>query len=224
MKVLPNYDKKVSTDTIERLKKVEPATIGHHLHFGFMDPRIQSRLSNVKVVGQAVTVKTTGNDGIMVHKAVSLAEEGDVIVIDRSGDSKHACVGEIVAYAAKVKQIAAIIVDGPSTDIQAIRELQFPVFSTGLSPITTKIIGNAGEVNTSVQCGGVSVKPGDLILADDNGVLVFDSTLMDELEEILKIAEQNETREKIVKEKLDNGINLSSISKTDFLLNEKGII
>lgn len=224
MKILPNYQTKIPTSILERLRKIEPATIGHYLHFGFMSPRIQSRLSNVKVVGQAITVKTSGNDGVMVHKAVSLAEEGDVLVIDRNGDSKHACVGEIVVYAAKQKKIAGIIVDGPSTDIQAIKELGIPVYSTGLSAITTKIIGNVGEINTTVQCGGISVSAGDLILADDNGVLIFPSVSPDELEPIIQAAEANDDREIDVKERLENGENLSSISRADELLKEKGII
>lgn len=58
----------------------------------------------------------------MVHKAVSLAEEGDVLVIDRTGDKKHAAVGEMVVYAAKARKLAGIIIDGPCTDIQALRE------------------------------------------------------------------------------------------------------
>src|SRR5699024_7927279 len=138
MKILPKTEKWLSNEMKERCEKVEPATIGHYLHFGFMEPRIKSVLQDVKVVGQAFTVKTTSNDSTMVHKAVSLAEEGDVLIIDRAGDVKHACVGEMVVYAAKARKLAGIIIDGPSTDVQAIRELGIPVFSTGLSPITTK--------------------------------------------------------------------------------------
>lgn len=224
MIILPNYAKKIPESIKERLKAIDPATIGHYLHFGFMDPRIQSCLSNVKVVGQAVTVKTSGNDGIMVHKGVSMAGEGDVLVIDRNGDTKHACIGGVVAYAAKVRNLAGIIIDGPSTDIQEIRELGVPVFSTGLSPITTKIVGNIGEINTTVQCGGISVSPGDLIHADDNGVLVFSQTGIDEIETVLQAAEQNGNRESNLKERLKNGDDLSSISRADKVLKEKGVI
>lgn len=224
MKILPNYETKVPESIKERLRAIDPATIGHYLHFGFMDPRIQSRLSNVKVVGQAVTVKTSGNDGIMVHKGVSMAGAGDVVVIDRNGDTKHACIGGVVAYAAKVKNLAAIIIDGPSTDIQEIKELGVPVFSTGLSPITTKIVGNIGEINTTVQCGGVSVSPGDLIHADDNGVIVFSQSGIEEIETVLQAAEQNGEREVKFKENLDKGNDLSSLSRADKVLREKGII
>ena len=174
MKILNRVEnKRFTTEIKERLSKVEPATMGHYLHYGFMDTRVKSMLQNVNVVGTAFTVRTNVNDSTMVHKAVSLAEEGDILVIDRTGDGKHACVGEIVAYAANARKLAGIIIDGPCTDIQAIREIGIPVFATGLSPITTKLYGESGEINTVVQCGGVNVHPGDVIVADDNGVLVL---------------------------------------------------
>ncbi|WP_085990937.1 RraA family protein [Oceanobacillus senegalensis] len=211
-------NRQLSPKMKERFNKVEPATIGHHLHYGFMDPRVKSMLQNVNVVGTAFTVRTNVNDSTMVHKAVSLAEEGDVIVIDRTGDNKHAPVGEIVAYAANSRKIAGIIIDGPCTDIQAIREIGLPVFATGLSPITTKLYGDSGEINTTVQCGGVTVNPGDLIVADDNGVLVLSQDL--DYEKVLEKAEASERREPETKKLLDSGRTLSSISRADQLIEE----
>lgn len=200
----------------ERLRNVEPATIGHYLDYGFMDPSIQSRLQNVSVLGSAFTVKTNINDSTMVHKAVSMAEKGDVIIIDRTGDQKHAPVGEMVVYAAKQRGVAGIIIDGPCTDIQAIREIGLPVYSTGLSPITTKLLGLGGEINTTIQCGGVVVKPGDLILGDDNGILVIDEAV--DLDYILAQAEGSELEEPIMKEKIDAGIGLSELTEADELI------
>lgn len=223
LKILPREKTWISNELKAKCEKVEPATIGHYLHFGFMDPKISPVFEDVKVIGQAFTVKTTSYDSVMVHKAVSLAEEGDVLVIDRSGDTKHACVGEMVAYAAKVRKLAGIIIDGPSTDVQAIREIGIPVFSTGLSPITTKLIGNSGEINTSVQCGGVTVNPGDLIIADDNGVLVMPKDKKD-LEEIIDRAGNNDDNEAIIKRKLDDGIPFASITRADSMLRERGLI
>lgn len=223
MKILPREKTWITEAFRQKCEEVEPATIGHYLHFGFMDPNISPLFANVKVVGQAFTVKTTAYDSVMVHKAVSLAEEGDVLVIDRSGDTKHACVGEVVAYAAKVRKLAGIIIDGPATDVQAIRELKIPVFSTGLSPITTKLVGNSGEINTPVQCGGVTVNPGDLIIADDNGVLVIPKDHED-LEELIDRAAKNDEREVMIKQQLDDGVPLASITRADRLLREKGLI
>ncbi len=209
---------KVSKEIHERFSKVEPATVGHHLHYGFMDPKIKSMLQNVNVVGTAFTVRTSVNDSTMVHKAVSLAQEGDFLVIDRTGDVKHACVGEIVAYAANARKLAGIIIDGPCTDIQALREIGLPVFATGLSPITTKLYGQSGEINTIIQCGGVTVHPGDLIVADDNGVLVLAQDL--DYEEILRKTEASEQSEPRTKSLLDGGQVLSSITRADQLIEE----
>lgn len=207
---------KLTPELIERFKKVEPATIGHHLHYGFMDPTVKSMLNDVQVVGRAFTVRTSVNDSTMVHKAVSLAEEGDVLVIDRTGDVKHACVGEMVAYAANVRKVAGIIIDGPCTDIQAIREIGIPVFATGLSAITTKLYGQSGEINTIIQCGGVTVRPGDLIVADDNGVLVMGQEV--DYEEVLVKTEESEAREPHTKKRLDAGELLADITKASSLV------
>lgn len=207
---------KLTEDLKRRFEVVEPATIGHNLHYGFMDPSVKSMLQNVKVVGTAFTVRTSVNDSTMVHKAVSMAGEGDVIVIDRTGDVKHACVGEMVAYAANVRKVAGIIIDGPCTDIQAIREIGIPVFATGLSPITTKLYGQSGEINTVIQCGGVTVKPGDLIVADDNGVLVMGQEV--DYEDVLAKAEESEAREPHTKKRLDSGELLADITKAGSLV------
>lgn len=219
MKILNRVEnKKLTESIIERFGKVEPATIGHHLHYGFMDTSVQSMLQDVNVVGTAFTVRTSVDDSTMVHKAVSLAEEGDFLVIDRTGDVKHACVGEVVAYAANVRKLAGIIIDGPCTDIQALREIGLPVFATGLSPITTKLFGESGEINTVIQCGGVTVHPGDLIVADDNGVLVLPQDL--DYEEILAKTEASEQSEPHTKKLLNEGRVLSSITKADQLIDE----
>jgi 4-hydroxy-4-methyl-2-oxoglutarate aldolase len=219
MKILPRANnQRITDELLERFKKVEPATIGHYVNSGFMNPAIKSMLDDVKVTGLAFTVKTAGKDSVMVHKAVSMAEEGDVIVIDRSGDTRHACVGGVVAYAANSRKVSAIIIDGPCTDIQDIRKLGIPVFATGLSPITTNVLGESGEINTTVQCGGVVVESGDLILADDNGVLVIPKDAP--YDEMLQRAEASIEREPKTKALLDSGRTLASIGKADELLKE----
>lgn len=219
MKILERVENLQLTEELkERFRNVDPATIGHYLHYGFMDPSIKSMLQNVKIVGNAFTVKTSVNDSTMVHKAVSLAQDGDVMIIDRNGDTKHAPVGEMIVYAANVRRLAAIIIDGPCTDIQAIREIGLPVFATGVSPITTKLLGQSGEINSVIQCGGVTVSPGDLIVADDNGVLVLPPEL--NYEEILEKAEASERQEPISKRLLDEGAVLSSLTKADEILSK----
>ena len=110
--------------------------------------------------------------GLEKH-AVGQARPGDVIVIDRCGDLRHACVGGAVAYAAKKAGVAGIVVDGMVTDIGELRRYGIPVWARGLSTVTTKVIGLGGAFCVPVACGGVAVSPGDAVLADENGVLVL---------------------------------------------------
>lgn len=223
MKIYPSKDMWITEEFRKNCKNIEPATIGHYLDFGFMDPNIKSLLDDVHVVGQALTVKTSSNDSVMVHKAASMVREGEVIVIDRTGDRKHACVGEMVAYAANARKAAGIIIDGPATDIQALKHINLPIFATGLSPITTKLKGYSGEINSVIQCGGVSIQAGDLIIADDNGVLVLPQSNKG-LSSLLERASNNESREDRLKRKLDNGESLASLSRANSILKDHGVI
>lgn len=173
MYIINERGPETSTELIEMLKAVEPATVGHFRHHGFMDPSIRPVLKGAKMVGPAVTVKTPGADSTVVHKVMEIVQPGDVIIVDRCGDTIHACWGGVVTLTAHLKKVAGGIVDGPVTDVEEIEELDFPLYSKGISAITTKLLNFGGEINTVVQCGGVIVHPGDLIVADSNGVLVF---------------------------------------------------
>ena len=158
---------------LDLLRQAEPATIGHFLHTGFMEPAIRGLFLEVRIAGTAVTVRAPGADGVMVHHAVGKARPGDVLVIDRCGDLKHACVGGAVAYAVRKAGIAGIVVDGFMADIGELRAYGVPVWARGLSPVTTKALGLGGGFCVPVSCGGVSVRPGDAVFADENGVLVL---------------------------------------------------
>src|ERR671916_269055 len=156
------------------LAAVSFPTIGHFLEAGFVDPDIRAMVTPVKIVGRAVTVRITAPDSVLVHKATELIEPGDALVIDIGGDTRHAPVGEMVALAARERGGVAIVLDGVCTDIVEIRAMGLPVFARGTSVLTTKLHGlKTGAVNGPVACGGVVVRPGDVVLADDNGVLIL---------------------------------------------------
>lgn len=173
MYVLKPLPPQIDAKLLDLLRKAEPATIGHFLHTGFMEPAVRGLFPNIRIAGTAVTVRAPGADGVMVHYAVGMARPGDVLVIDRCGDLKHACIGGAVAYAAKKAGIAGIVVDGMVTDIGELRDYGVPVWARGLSPITVKLLGLGGEFCVPVSCGRAAVNPGDAIFADENGVLVL---------------------------------------------------
>lgn len=138
-----------------------------------MDPELRPIGSRFAFAGPAVTVRVFGVDSSILHYAVDIAQPGDVVVVDRLGDRRYACWGGGVALAAHTKGIAGAVVDGVLTDQVEIEEMGFPIFGRGISPVTTRGGGLTGELNTPVRCGGVLVNPGDIILADDDGVLVL---------------------------------------------------
>src|SRR5690606_1505117 len=158
---------------VELLAGVETATIGHWRHIGFMNRGIHAMVRGRRVVGTAVTVAIPGPDSTMLHHALGLLRPGDILVVDRLGDERHACWGGAVTVAAKAAGATAGIVDGPCTDIAEIEASGFPVWARGLSPITTRIYNTGGGLNIPVSCGGAVVMPGDVVLADDSGVLVL---------------------------------------------------
>ncbi|MFZ1813522.1 MAG: RraA family protein [Rhizobiaceae bacterium] len=155
------------------LQKVETATIGHVLHDGFMHPSIKPVLPGKRVVGCAVTVRIPAMDSVMLHHAVSVGRPGDFIVVERCGDTRHACWGGMVTHAASIAGMAGGVVDGPITDLHDFQTSGFAMWASGVSPITTKQLGISGALNVAVTVGGQVVCPGDIVLADDSGVVVL---------------------------------------------------
>ena len=163
----------VAPNLLALLAQAEPATIGHFRHTGFMDPGVRGLLPGHRIAGTAVTIRCFGPDTTMVHYALGKLRAGDVLVMDRVGDHRHAACGGGVAFAAREAGCLGIIIDGMATDIDELRDYGVPVWARGLSPVTGKRLFLQGEFCTPVSCGGVTVAPGDAILADENGVLVI---------------------------------------------------
>lgn len=172
MYTIKDMPEQVPADELALLADVETATVGHWRLFGFMDRQIQPLLPGRRVVGTAVTLAISGSDSTLLHHATGLLRPGDILVVDRLGDDKYACWGGGVTVAAKAAGAVAGIVDGPCTDLTEIQDSDFPMWSRGLAPITTRLYDLGGGMNIPVSCGGAVVMPGDAILADESGVLV----------------------------------------------------
>ena len=194
---------------IEKLVKAEPATIGHFRNWGFVDPAIRAMQADVRIAGPAVTVRAPGMDGTIVGYALGQVRPGDVLVIDRCGDHRHAAFGGLVAYACKVARLAGVIIDGVATDIGEVRKYQVPLWCRGLSAVTTKRIGLAGEFCVPVSCGGVAVNPGDVVIADECGIVVLDRA---EAEAAAERAIGMQEAEAASRKRLDGGEKLPDIS------------
>lgn len=177
---------------------ISDATGGHTN----LDAKIKPLSDHFKIAGRVVTVRLPDGENRAVLEAISIAKEGDIIVIDAKGNTNRAVAGDFVVSLAKGVGVQGFVVNGVIRDIAAIRELDFPVFSLG----TTVAAGNkhgGGKVNVPIAIGGVSVQPGDFIIGDVDGVIVVPQG---EEEEIIRKAEaklaKDEAREK---EALANG-------------------
>jgi 4-hydroxy-4-methyl-2-oxoglutarate aldolase len=173
----------IAPELVARLMQVETATVGHSRHWGFMDRGIQPLLRSKRIAGTAVTLAIPGPDSTLLHHALGLLRPGDILVIDRLGDDRHACWGGGVTIAAKAAGAVAGIVDGPCTDLAEIEDSDFPMWCRGMAPITTRLYNLGGMLNLPVSCGGTVVQAGDAILADESGVLVLPASEADAVAE-----------------------------------------
>ncbi len=140
-----------------------------------MNPRIRlvSSPKAQMMVGPALTVKCRAGDNLALHAALNMASEGDVLVVSNEEDNTRSLMGEVMmAFLRYDRKVAGIILDGPIRDIDEIGTWDFPVYATGTTPGGPYKEG-PGEVNVPISCGGISVNPGDIILADPDGIIVI---------------------------------------------------
>lgn len=129
------------------------------------------------MAGPAFTVRTRPGDNLMVHKALDIAEPGDVLVVDAGGDLTNAIIGEIMSAHARQRGLAGIVINGAIRDADSIRSGAFPVFAAGVTHRGPYKDG-PGEINVPVAIDGMVVEPGDLVLGDGDGLLCipYDAT------------------------------------------------
>lgn len=132
---------------------------------------IKPLADHYKIAGRAVTVRLPDGENGAVLEAIRAAKEGDILVIDAKGNTNRAVAGDFVLSLAKGIGVQGLVVDGVIRDIASIRELDFPVFSLGTT-VAAGYKNGGGKVNVPIAIGGVSVRPGDYIIGDVDGVVV----------------------------------------------------
>lgn len=135
-----------------------------------MDRRMRPLIEGLRIAGPAVTAFCPPGDNLMMHRALYLARQGDVLVVQ--APESGAQWGDVAAYYAKKKGLAGIVVDGYVRDTDELREMRSPVWATKIGPSSPQKAGH-GMVNAPVTCSGVQVQPGDLVVADGDGVIVL---------------------------------------------------
>lgn len=160
--------------------------------FNFMDSAIQSR-SALPLCGLAVTVNARPADNLMVHKALSVAMPGDIVVVSTGGNTTSAVFGELMCHTATAARLGGIVVDGAVRDVERITALGFPAYSRSVSPGSCDKDG-PGEINVPISCGGTVVCPGDIVVGDGDGVAVVPARDASEVLHLVHALMERETK------------------------------
>jgi len=140
---------------------------------GTMDGRIAPLSPATRMAGPAFTIEVRPGDNLMIHAAMSMARPGDVLVVDGKADRTCALMGAIMINACKKMGLGGVVLDAAARDTEELRALGFPVYAVGSNPNgPTKFV--PGRINWPVSCGGVAVRPGDLVVGDADGVVVIE--------------------------------------------------
>jgi 4-hydroxy-4-methyl-2-oxoglutarate aldolase len=140
---------------------------------GTVDGRIAPLAPAMRLAGPAFTIEVRPGDNLMIHAAMTMAKPGDVLVIDGKGDRTCALMGSIMINACRKLGLAGVVIDAAVRDTEELRELGLPVYAVGSNPNgPTKNV--PGRINWPISCGGIAVRPGDLVVGDADGVVVIE--------------------------------------------------
>jgi 3-hexulose-6-phosphate synthase/6-phospho-3-hexuloisomerase len=193
-------------DIFELFMQVSTPNISDAMHRKGVLRGIKPLFEDIKLVGKAVTVQTFEGDWAKPVEATDVAKAGDVIVV-YAGAKDVAPWGELASWSCKQKGIAGFVIDGAVRDVDEIRRIKFPVFAKYIVPNAGEPKG-FGELNTEIKCGGETVKPGDWIIGDDNGVVVVPKERAYEMARRAKEVWKTEER---IREEIKRGKTLSQV-------------
>lgn len=168
---------------------------------GLVDPGIRPIQEGVGVAGSAVTVLCAAGDNMMIHAAVEMVEEGDVLVVATTSPSTNGMFGELLATSLRVRGCAGLVIDAGVRDVAVLRQMGFPVWARAIHSQGT-VKETPGAVNIPITVGGARVVPGDVVVADDDGVMVVPR---DTVTTVLDASRQRVAREEETRRRLQTG-------------------
>lgn len=206
-------------ETVEAFRQLPAAAIGDAMsrQVGTYGLRQYHTGLHIIACGPAVTVRVRPGDNLMIHKALMMVEEGDVLVIDGGGDITQALMGGLMRTTCIAKGLAAVIIDGAIRDLAEWAEPGMPVFARGHTSRGPSKDG-PGEINVPIVCAGLAVMPGDLIVADADGVVAIPCA---EAVEVLERTRVQLKREEQIRE--SNRTGSSDPERFDAVLRAKGL-
>lgn len=209
-------------DTVEFFEEV-PSTIVSDVtgNVGVtMDSGIRPAYGGIEMAGTAITVKAAPGDNLIIHKAITMAEPGDVLVVDCDGYVGTGHIGELMCASCRANGLAGLVIDGGYRDSREIAEMRFPVYGRGVNP-QGPLKQDPGSINVTVSCGGVSVTPGDIVVGDDDGLAVVPGG---EAEQILKLAREKLDAEDATREAVADGTYLYDLKGYDELFADLEVV
>lgn len=170
--------RKVDAEVVARFARLPVANVSDSMsRLTAAGARLRPMHQGGGLAGPALTVKAPPGDNLMVHKAIALAEPGDIIVVDVGGDLTNAIIGEMMLMQMVKRGVAGVVINGAIRDAGHIRGQKVPVFAAGVTHRGPYKNG-PGEINVPIAIDGMVIEPGDLIIGDDDGLLCvpFDQT------------------------------------------------
>ncbi len=157
---------------VERFRGIPSSNINDMMNRLYNTDASIKSLNHLPMLGTAITVRAPLGDNLMFHRALDIAQPGDVLVVDGGGCMERSLAGEIMITYAEKKGLAGIVVNGALRDLDGILRSSIPVYAKGITP-QGPFKNGPGEINVPVCCGGVVVLPGDILVGDLDGVVVI---------------------------------------------------